>query len=367
MMRNLTKILFALLTFGVTCAAAADTLAERTLRYRQASDASAAVAIGQETFLLADDENNVLRVYETDVQTAVPSPPVYYCDLNPFLDIEPEHPEADIEGATKVGDRIYWITSHGRNRDGKMRPNRYRFFATKVTTANGSVTVTPIGVPYKRLVRDLISAPAMRSLRLDKVTRLDAGELSKKQRKKLAPKEQGLNIEALCASADGKTIYIGFRNPRPSGKALVVPLENADAVVQGAAACVFGRHILWDLAGLGIRSMEYSTFHNAYFLIAGPHDEKSKFALYRWSGRRDTQPVMVRRLAFSRSDFTPEAIIVFHDSPRFLLLSDDGSLPIKVSNKSECLEGELNDDGTCPNKFLTDPDRKTFRATWLTP
>lgn len=365
-MLHLTKIVLSLLTFGVTPAAAAGTPAERTLCYRRASDASAAVAVGPDVFIVADDENNILRVYRTDIPAGIPSPPAYSYDLSSFLGIEPEHPEADIEGATTVGDRIYWITSHGRNRDGKMRPNRYRFFAARVATVNGSFTVTPIGVPYKRLAHDLVSTPATRDLGLHKATRL-GDDLSKKQREKLAPKEQGLNIEALCASTDGKTIYIGFRNPRPSGKALVVPLENADAVVEGAATSVFGAPMLWDLAGLGIRSMEYSTFHKAYFLIAGPHDERSRFALYRWSGSRSEQPVLIRRLTFGATDFTPEAIVVFNDSPRLLLLSDDGSLPIKVSAKSDCLEGELNDDGTCPNKFLTDPDRKTFRATWLTP
>ena len=41
--------------------------------------------------------------------------------------------------------------------------------------------------------------------------------------------------------------------------------------------------------------------------------------------------------------------------------------PNRTPNSSDCPEGELNDDGTCLNKFLTDPDKKTFRATWLTP
>ena len=39
-------------------------------------------------------------------------------------------PESDLEGAANLADRIYWITSHGRNREGEARESRHRFFAT---------------------------------------------------------------------------------------------------------------------------------------------------------------------------------------------------------------------------------------------
>ena len=366
----MNKVLFLLLIYSVMPSAVADSLAERMLVYRGTSDASAAVAVGEDMFIVADDENNVLRVYKA---TAGPQRaraeifPLFSCDLTDFLDIEPEHPEADIEGATMVADRIYWITSHGRNKDGKMRPNRYRFFATAIKVDKGNVTTRAVGTPYRTLVHKLIRTNTVRHLGLDKATRFDAVDLKKKEREKLAPKKQGLNIEALCASADGRTIYIGFRNPRPYAKALVVPLKNAEAVIERATEPIFGELILWDLAGLGIRSIEYSPYQKAYFIVAGAHDEEQKFVLYRWSGNEDAPPTLVRQLAWQDSKFSPEALTPFRKSPRLLLLSDDGALPIRVRDKSECMEGELNDDGTCPNKFLIDPKKKTFRAIWLTP
>jgi hypothetical protein len=366
----MSKVLFLLLIYGVIPSAVADSLAEQMLVYRGASDASAAVAVGEDMFIVADDENNVLRIYKATAhpqRTRADTFPAFSYDLTDFLDIEPEHPEADIEGATMVSDRIYWITSHGRNKDGKMRPNRYRFFATTIKVENGNVAIRPVGTPYRTLVHKLIKTDAMRHLGLDKATRFDATNLKKKDRKKLAPKEAGLTIEALCASADGRTLYIGFRNPRPRDKALVVPLRNAEAVIEEAAEPIFGEPILWDLAGLGIRSMEYSQHHKAYFIVAGPHDEEQKFALYRWSAKAAAPPTLVRQLAWQDSKFGPEALIPFRDSPRFLLLSDDGALPITIRDESECMEGELNDDGTCPNKFLVEPKKKTFRAIWLTP
>jgi hypothetical protein len=333
------------------------------LVFRGASDASAAAAISENLFIVADDENNILRVYDVNK----PGLPVFSFDLTKFLNIEPEHPEADIEGATKIGRRIYWITSHGRNKDGKMRPNRYRFFATDVKVENANVTIDPEGKPYSKLAQRLIEAADMRPLKLDKATRFGVA-LAKKQREKLAPKKDGLNIEALCASADGKTIYIGFRNPRPVDKsgrheALVVPLNNPSGVIDSNEAPVFGEPILWDLKGAGIRSMEYSEFHKAYFIIAGAFDEAAMFTLYRWSGQKDEQPEFIQEL--SQSSFSPEAMVLFKDSGRILLLSDDGSLPVKVAGPHECMEDEYRKDGTCPNKYLLDSKRKTFRGIWL--
>ena len=125
--------------------------------YRGTSDASAAVALNEDMFLVADDENNTLRVYKFRNEPF----PIASCNLSAFLRLTPDHPEADIEGATKVGDLVYWITSHGRNKDGKPRPNRYRFFATRVTVLGDRVRVHPWGTPCKTLIHDLIMTKGM--------------------------------------------------------------------------------------------------------------------------------------------------------------------------------------------------------------
>ncbi|MBN2316152.1 MAG: DUF3616 domain-containing protein [Sedimentisphaerales bacterium] len=355
----------------ITCVTllCADPALSETIVFHGASDASAAVAVGEELFLVADDENNVLRLYSI----TEPGLPIGTYDMTTFLDIDPEHPEADIEGATKVGHRIYWMTSHGRNKDGKLRPNRYCFFATDIDVKNNNITVLPVGTPYKTLVQNLLKKKAVRHLGLDQATRLNAFNLKKKDREKLAPKREGLNIEGLCTSADGKILYIGFRNPRPKdklaghNKALVVPLLDPDRVVEKGEAPTFGEPILWDFDGLGIRSMEYSIFHQAYFIIAGEADESDTFVLYRWSGERERQPVLAQKLTTTANHFNPEALIPFENSNRLLLLSDDGSLPIKIAGPNECKEGEYKKNGTCENKYLLDPNKKTFRALWLAP
>jgi len=364
-MKVISKVVFFVLLRGVTGFSFGDS-AEEVFVYYGMSDASAAAALSDDMFVVADDEDNVLRVYKTN-QTSLPVAwlPVFSYDLTPFLGIEPGYTEADIEGATMLDDTIYWITSHGRNTDGKMRPNRYRFFAVKVNVQNQNITIQPVGIPCRTLVHSLLKAENMRHLGLDQATRFDAKNLTKQQRKNLAPKENGLNIEALCASADGKTIYIGFRNPRPYSKAIVVPLNNPQQVIEKQQPPIFADPLLWDLKGLGIRSMEYSHFHKAYFIVAGPHnDEPAEFALYRWSGRKDESPLLVRLI---NSDFNPEALVAFKNSDKLLLLSDDGGLAVDVSDASECMRGKLRKDGKCLNKYLNNPDKKHFRGIWLQP
>jgi len=367
---NLVRTAVFLLAPSLVTLSVADKLSGQVRVYNGASDASAAVAVGDDMFVVADDENNILRVYSVEKGGS----PIFSYDLTDFLSVERKHPEADIEGATRVADRVYWITSHGRNKDGKIRPSRYRFFATSVKSEDGNIVICPVGVPYRSLVHMLVGTDSMHGLGLSEATRFSEKDLPKNQREKLAPKEEGLNIEALCAAPDNKTLYIGFRNPRPFDKiahkerALVVPLKNPNAVVEHGKAPMFGQPVLWDLAGLGIRAMEYSHFHKAYFIIAGSYNGHDRvFVLYRWSGNQQEGPVLLRKLSTLPDEFEPEAIICFQNSPRLFLLSDDGSIHIKVFDESECMEGELRDDGTCLNKHLTNPNRKTFRAVWLQP
>ena len=359
-MKLAAKVALFVFVCGLTAFSRGDSVHDAVIFYG-ASDASAAVVIGEDMFVVADDEDNILRVYDMNQ----PSLPVFSYDLTPFLGIEPGYPEADIEGAAMLGDTVYWITSHGRNSDGQMRPNRCRFFAVKVRIQNRNVTVEPVGSPCRTLVQSLLKAENMHSLGLDRSTQFGAANLTKQQRENLAPKENGLNIEALCASADGNALYIGFRNPRQDSKAIVVPINNPKQVIEEKKPPVFADPILWDLKGFGIRSMEYSPVHKAYFIIAGPHNDRpADFVLYRWSGRKDETPQVVKSI---NSGLNPEAIVAFKDSNRLLLLSDDGSLVVDISDASECMQGRLRKDGKCLNKHLTNSAKKHFRTIWIQP
>jgi len=93
------KIVFYLWICSTVSLALGNKQAAGALVYRGASDASAAMATGKDMFIVADDENNVLRIYKTSKGGL----PLFSYDMTEFLDIEPEHPEADIEGATMIG------------------------------------------------------------------------------------------------------------------------------------------------------------------------------------------------------------------------------------------------------------------------
>src|SRR5438128_2101640 len=106
-------------------------------------DASAAVSLTTNLFIVANDEDNILRVYRRHPGAL----PVMTVDLTRFLRVTGKSTETDLEGSARIGDRIYWITSHGRNARGKLSPNRQRFFATSVSLTNGLVEVKPVGQP----------------------------------------------------------------------------------------------------------------------------------------------------------------------------------------------------------------------------
>ena len=219
-----------------------------TFVYRQICDASAAVAIDADRFVVADDEGNVLRIYRRDLANPLDGP----IDLSAFLETEPKK-ESDLEGAAAIGNRIYWISSHGRNKHGEVQEQRWRFFATEVM-AEANPPVKAVGAPYEYLLEDLLAAPQLKDYELEEAA-------------KLAPEaEGGLNIEGLAATPAGG-LLIGFRNPIRHGKALIVPLNNPASVVEGARA-ELGDPIELDLEGRGIRSLEL--VGTTYLVVAGP-------------------------------------------------------------------------------------------------
>ena len=291
-------------------------------------DASAGVAVSSNLFIVANDEDNLLRVYRRDQ----PGPPVQIFQAGTFLHVDPRKPETDLEAAARVGDRIYWMTSHGRNRKGDARESRHRFFATTFRVDDkGRVELRSVGMPYTRLLTDFIKDP-----RLAKFNLLGASLR--------APKEPGaLNIEGLCATTNGE-LLIGFRNPIPNEHALILPLKNPSDLLEGKPA-KFGDPILLDLDELGVRDM--ALVGDRIMIIAGPFDGKGHFHLYDWDGH-STEPRKIPATHFR--DMTPEALVVYPGTPpnEFQILSDDGT---RKMAGVDC-------------KKIADPMHKWFRSYW---
>lgn len=292
-----------------------ETRAQTPTVYHGMCDASAAVALGKDHFIVGDDELNVLRIYKRDQPEAVGQ-----VDLSSFLGTKPKK-ESDIEGAARLGNKIFWISSHGINSDGEVQDRRRKLFATEIL--EGAVpTVLAVKQPYSKLVDDLSVDP--------KLVKYNLAEAAKKP-----PKTKGaLNIEGLADFGDGK-LLIGFRNPLQADAvngdlAFLVPLENPDDVIGGASA-KFGDPIEVFLGGRGVRSIE--KVGGTFLIVAGPIDGKGAFDLYRWSGDRADKPVVVPTDALK--GLNPEALFAIPETADVQILSDDGT--VDVAGK-ECKE-----------------------------
>ena len=329
-------IVFCIL-FTFSCSSKGETKTQtQDVVFMGMCDASGAVPLSETLFAIADDENNVLRVYDIeqggkalftyDVSSSLGIFPKIKKDLN-----KPPKPaeELDIEAATLIGDTAYWITSHGRNKSGKHKPERFHFFATQLNTKFNSAVL--VGQPYVSLLDELLVDPRFRQFDLDKASLK-------------APKEQGgLNIEGMTKRRDGG-VWIGFRNPVPKGKALLFSLLNPEEVVLNGESAKFGDPITLSLEDRGVRALSW--WRGQYLITAGGYDGGGQSSLYTWDGVSQSPKVLVD---YNQGEFNPEAFFTAESRDQIMLFSDDGTV---VIDGQEC-------------KSLDDATKKQFRGRWL--
>ena len=273
-------------------------LAGSAVQHAGLCDASAGTALDDIHFIVANDEHNRLVIYRRGLPA-----PVQGVDVGGFLGAQKE---ADLEGSARIGNRIYWIGSHGRNAKGKVREDRQRFFATDIAPGP---TVRPAGQPYTRLLADLATSPALAAWRL-----ADAALLAPEA-------EGGFNIEGLAEGPNG-SLLIGLRNPLRQGRALLIPLLNpAELVVPGGGPARFGVAMAVDLGGLGVRSMERLA-DGSYLIAAGRPGDGGSFRLFQWAGGAADA---ARAVPLDLGDLRPEGLFAWPDG-RITMLSDDGAL-----------------------------------------
>lgn len=295
--------------------------------FRGACDASAAQALGVRWLVTASDEDSTLRLYDRDRGGL----PAATFDLAPHLQLAGKDRETDLEGSAQIGDLIYWTGSHGRNRDGKPRPNRHRFFATRVLPGDPP-TLKFEGRPFTGLVEALAAEPALAQFDLARAATLSPEV------------DGGLNIESLAVADDGG-LLLGFRSPVPGGQALIVPLRNPAEVIAGRLP-QFGPPLRLDLGGRGIRS--FQRVGDQYLVVGGHATKGGDFAFYLWDGRATTP----RRLpAAAPRNLTIETAILDPQAglSRVFCLSDDGTRPV----------------GSRDCKDVKDPALRQFRGVWV--
>jgi hypothetical protein len=259
--------------------------------------------------------------------------------------------EADFEDAARIGSDIYLITSHGRNKDGKLISDRYRF-ARLAVTGTGSSTAISVKGYTKTLIQSMLTSANWTTPDTAVITLLnERSQLSKSTVANLAPKLDGLNIEGL-AQLPGTTLRlaIGLRNPLINNNAIVVTLENPLAATSGQTP-KFGQAIRLDLGGNGIRAMAYSPTQNMIYIIAGHinSDPAAQFFVYQWSGSPNDAPVYVTDITHA-SGGSYEAILPPDGvSAQVRLIVDEGAVLINgVENKTQSASKQLFHDVILP-------------------
>jgi Protein of unknown function (DUF3616) len=301
-------------------------------KYMEACDASAATRIAGTTFFVAaSDEDYILRVYDSEA----PGRPVAQLDVTDFLEAENRTKEPDLEGSAQIGNRIYWIGSHGCDKEGHTQESRQRLFATEVAVGLGRAELRPLGKPYKQLLADLFDAPELAEFQLATAAAL-------------APEAPGgLNIEGMASTPEGHLV-VGFRNPIPRDRALLVRIENPGDVVAGTSRARVAAGRLLDLGGRGVRAFEPAG-DGTYYLLAGAFDDTRNFALFSWDGFSSAPTLILD--GTSLNDLNPEELIASKDTLGAVavrLFSDDGDALVGAK---KCKK--------------VDPAVKSFRATTL--
>jgi hypothetical protein len=163
------------------------------------ADASAGETAGNNMIVVANDEDNLLRVYRLPDGGA----PVTAWDLAPHMALEKKSPEMDIEGSARIIDTIYWVTSHAPNKTGKARPNRKRFFATRLRVEEGRPRLEPVGQPVTAAAGCLDRDPRY------------AGFGLAARRALSRPKPRAVSTSRRSVKTVGGGLLIGFRSPLP--------------------------------------------------------------------------------------------------------------------------------------------------------
>jgi hypothetical protein len=278
-----------------------------------ACDASAGLLLDDRHLLVADDEDKkkrILRVYDLTTGGA----PAGVVDVTAALQADDE---VDLEGLTRFGSRIVAVGSHSHTKKAAPAPSRHRIIAIALAGTGPNPTLGAVSRPYQTLVGDaqraLDALPAS-----DPLSRfvLDNGK---------APNDGGLSIEAVSDTDSAGELLIGLRSPlAPGGKAIVLRLTNAAAVLDSGAAATFGPPITLDLGAQGVRDLVRDG-GSGFRLIAGNSSDGGTFALWTWSGPGPSSTLkQVGPIDTPAEGTSAEGLVLTTDRAAAWILFDEG-------------------------------------------
>lgn len=251
------------------------------------SDASTAIDVGDGYLMVADDEKLAVQLYDGEVSGR--SVAAFTLGDNTT---GTGSSEMDAESSARKGDTIWWFGSHGNSKDGEIEGSRHAIFATTLSGTGANATLTPVGVRYGDLRRDLVDWDVNNNNRF--------GFRDATANHMRPDPVDGFNMEGVEFSPDGSALYLGFRAPLApkvaGGKALIVPLTNLEGLTAGTATkATFGEPILFDLGGDSIREIRKNA-RNEYLILSAPGGALTSASpapvqtLWAWNGDPDIAP-----------------------------------------------------------------------------
>ncbi|MBL0358167.1 MAG: DUF3616 domain-containing protein [Chitinophagaceae bacterium] len=256
-----------------------------TFFHTNSSDASGASSVDSNYMFVADDENNFIRLYNKHYS----GKELYSLDVSSAVGASAE---CDLEGSSSsvkfnAGKRLYWIGSLGNNKSGALKADRNKVIATEVSgdSSNATLSVKSYSNQFRNALINWGDAQGWGF-----TTSAASGMIPKRI--------DGFNVEGLTIAKGGDTAYIGFRAPcvpvkgvTPTASnrkyAIIAPVNNFETILnsngQVSTTPATGEPILFDLDGLGIRSLERAGNGN-YLIVAGLYTGGGSPAVYLWDG-----------------------------------------------------------------------------------
>ncbi len=289
------------------------------------SDGSAAIALDDNYYVVADDELNNLYVHSRK-ESGLPLKSYNYAGNLSLPDGTAE--ETDLEGGVKsttISGRVYWIGSMGNGKEPNFnsKPNRNRVFATTISGTGAATSISVVG--YYATLREKIIAWGDAN-----GYNFTAGAAAGKDSKTI----DGFNVEGMAFGPDNTTLYIGLRAPLvPTGnrtKAVIVPILNFETWFNNGSPSgnpTFGPPIELSLGTRGIRDIVRLS-NGTYIIAAGSSDNTQNSALYKWTGNAADAPVVLS--SFVTTGLNIESVMGINEGgvlslTKLQTISDNGS------------------------------------------
>jgi hypothetical protein len=256
------------------------------------ADASAAIALDNDYMIIANDESNLLYVFDRK-NSGLPVKTFDFNQVN-VLNLPtgaPNYEEVDVEAGVKsiaIPGKIYWLGSMSNSNSFNDKPNRNRLFAVTVSGTGAAASFTNAGYVDNLRQRFIIWGDA-------NGYNFTAAAAAGKDPKAI----DGFNIEGMVFGPDNTTMYIGFRAPLVplSGRvnAVIAPIQDFETWFNNGAPAgnpTIGTPIELNLGGRGIRDM-IRLSNGYYIIIAGSYDETAMGAIYKWTGNAADAPTQI--------------------------------------------------------------------------